>query len=81
VSENYVEVPFEDDPGEQATMLLAAAEDLGMGQEVVQTRSGAFYVPEEVRDKASGSGTEQKQDAEQDEKPRRGTRRTRKAQE
>jgi hypothetical protein len=50
----YVEVPFEDKVGEQATLLLAAAEDLDLGQSVVQTRSGAFYVPEEVAQKASG---------------------------
>lgn len=48
-----VEVPFGDNPSETATLLLAAAEELGIDQSVVQTNSeGAFVVPEKVRDKA-----------------------------
>lgn len=47
-----VEVPFGDNPSEQATLLLAAAEELDLGQEVVGTASGAFVVPPEVAERA-----------------------------
>jgi len=46
-----VEVPF-DKPSDQATLLLAAAEELGLDPSVVQTRDGAFVVPQDVHDKA-----------------------------
>jgi hypothetical protein len=49
---DLVEVPFGDNPSETATLLLAAAEELGVGQEVVGTQEGAFLVPSEVNDKA-----------------------------
>ena len=49
---DQVEVPFGDNPSETATLLLAAAEELGVGQEVVRTQEGAFLVPSEVNDKA-----------------------------
>jgi hypothetical protein len=56
----WVEVPFEGSVRDQATLLLAAAEDLGQDQQqVVQTRTGAFYVPQEVADKAFGKGKTQ----------------------
>jgi len=47
-----VEVPFGDNPSDQATLLLAAAEELGLGTAVVKTAEGAFLVPQEVHDKA-----------------------------
>lgn len=50
---DLVEVPFGDNPSEQATMLLAAAEDLGLDQSVVRTQEGAFLVPPEVNDKVN----------------------------
>ena len=49
---DQVEVPFGDEPGEQATLLLAAAEELGLDPDVVRTSEGAFVVPSEVNDKA-----------------------------
>lgn len=57
MSENTVEVPFGENPAETATLLLAAAEDLGMDQAVVGTQEGAFLVPLEVNDKAFGKPT------------------------
>lgn len=57
MSENSVEVPFGSDPSEQATLLLAAAEDLGLDQAVVGTQEGAFLVPQEVHDQAFGKTT------------------------
>lgn len=47
-----VEVPFGQNASETATLLLAAAEELGLDQAVVQTREGMFVVPEEVNKKA-----------------------------
>lgn len=48
-----VEVPFGDNGSETATLLLAAAEELGLDANVVQTSGRrAFFVPQEVRDKA-----------------------------
>lgn len=52
----YVEVPFEGKAEEKATLLLAAAEEKGLGASVVQTRTGAFYVPKEVAE-AAGTGS------------------------
>ena len=48
---DQVEVPF-DKPGDQATLLLAAAEDLGLDPDVVRTSEGGFLVPKKVHDKA-----------------------------
>ena len=47
-----VEVAFGDNPSETATLLLAAAEELGLDQGVVGTVEGGFLVPSEVNDKA-----------------------------
>lgn len=47
-----VDVPFDDKPGDQATLLLAAAEELKLDQSVVKTYEGGFLVPKEVHDKA-----------------------------
>lgn len=49
--DDLVEVPF-DKTSEQAILLLAAAEELGLGARVVKTTAGAFLVPQEVKDKA-----------------------------
>jgi hypothetical protein len=48
---DQVEIPF-DKPSEQATLLLAAAEELGLDASVVQTYEGGFRVPQEVNKKA-----------------------------
>jgi len=47
-----VEIPFGDNASETATLLLAAAEELGLDQSVVGTVEGGFLVPSEVNDKA-----------------------------
>lgn len=47
-----VEVLFDENTSDKAVLLLAAAEELGLGQRVVRTTAGAFIVPEEVRDAA-----------------------------
>lgn len=47
------EVPFGDKPSETATLLLAAAEDLGLEPFVVRVNEGVFLVPPEVAEKAS----------------------------
>jgi hypothetical protein len=49
---DQVEVPFGENPSETATLLLAAAEELGLDQGVVGTVEGGFLVPSEVNDKA-----------------------------
>jgi hypothetical protein len=57
MSDEQVEVPFGDDAGDTAVLLLAAAEDLGLDPGVVKTNSdGSFVVPKEVADKADGGG-------------------------
>jgi hypothetical protein len=48
---DQVEIPF-DKPSKQATLLLSAAEELGLDASVVQTTEGGFRVPQEVNDKA-----------------------------
>jgi hypothetical protein len=49
-----VNVPLGDNPGETATLLLAAAEELGLDQTVVGYDSfEGFVVPEEVAKKAA----------------------------
>lgn len=59
-----VDIPFGDRPGDQATLLLAAAEDLGLDASVVATYEGGFLVPQEVNDKAfpKRNGRRKKQD-------------------
>jgi len=47
-----VEIPFEGMAPEKATLLLAAAEELGQDQSCVEVRSGHFLAPQEVADKA-----------------------------
>ena len=48
---DQVDIPF-DKPSEQATLLLGAADELGLDPSVVQTSEGGFRVPKEVNDKA-----------------------------
>jgi hypothetical protein len=47
-----VEIAFDDDPGKQATLLLAAAEDLDLDQGEVRTTAGGFLVSQEIAEKA-----------------------------
>ena len=47
-----VEVPFGDDAGDKAVLLLAAAEELNLNPSVIKTTEGAFLVPQEVNDRA-----------------------------
>jgi hypothetical protein len=49
-----VSVPFGDKNMENAVLLLAAAEELGLGPAAVKTSEGAFIVPKEVHDRAFG---------------------------
>jgi hypothetical protein len=51
-ADEEVEVEFGEDPGETATLLLAAAEELHGDQSLVRTGTGVFYVPKSVADKA-----------------------------
>ncbi len=67
----YVEVPFGGNAAVTATLLLAASEELGLGQGVVQTRTGSFYVPEVVAEKAFAP-----RETESDEKPKRAPRKS-----
>lgn len=55
-----VEVEFNDKNQENAVLLLAAAEDLGLDASVIQTTEGKFLVPQEVYDKAFGKTPEKK---------------------
>lgn len=47
-----VKVPFNGKASENAVLLLAAAEQLDLDPSVVETTSGAYLVPQEVKDKA-----------------------------
>jgi hypothetical protein len=47
-----VEIPFDKKPGDQAVLLLAAAEDLGLDASEVRTYEGGFIVSQEIKDKA-----------------------------
>lgn len=65
MSNETVEVPFGDVASETATLLLAAAEELDLPADVVQTNSdGAFVVPAEVAEKAKAGG-----DSDEEKKP------------
>jgi hypothetical protein len=46
------DVQIEGRSADKATLLLAAAEDLGLDAGVVRTTSGGYLVPEDVADKA-----------------------------
>jgi hypothetical protein len=59
VSDDLVEIPFDDDASEVAVLLLAAAEDLDLDPGVVRTVTGAFLVPQQVADKAGMGSAEQ----------------------
>ena len=47
-----IEVAFDESTEDNAVLLLAAAEELGLDVHVVRTSEGAFFVPEEVYHKA-----------------------------
>ena len=47
-----VMVPYDANNTDNAVLLLAAAEDLGLDQGVVRTTDMGFVVPEEVHEKA-----------------------------
>lgn len=66
-----VEVPF-DNAADQATLLLAAAEELDMEAGVVQTTSFGFLVPAEVAKKA-GLEPKESEDEKSEEKPAKKT--------
>lgn len=51
---DQVEIRFDKDMSDNATLLLAAAEELGLDPHVVATTEGAFLVPQDVYDKAFG---------------------------
>lgn len=75
-----VEVPYEGKAAEKATLLLAAAEELGVGQEVIKTRTGMFVAPAEVVEKAFAPREEVSQRKSEDEaEAERPKRRTRKS--
>lgn len=59
-----VEVPFGEKPGDTATLLLAAAQELGLNSSLVQTRptKHLFVVPEEVYERAFGSREDERED-------------------
>lgn len=62
---DQVEVPFKHgETGDQAVLLLAAAEELGLDPNVISTTTGGFVAPQEVVDKAFGDESEK-----DDEKP------------
>lgn len=53
MSDETVEVPFGDNPSDEATLLLAAAEELGLPEQCVTIKDGSTWVvPPEVRDLA-----------------------------
>jgi hypothetical protein len=49
-----ITVPFNENPSDQAVLLLAAAEELELGSAAVKTSEGSFIVPQEVYDRAFG---------------------------
>lgn len=63
-----VDVPFDDKTSDNAVLLLAAAEDLGLDPAVVRTYEGGFTVPKEVHEKAfppKSSGRKKKSESEE----------------
>lgn len=69
------EVPFGDNPSDTAVLLLAAAEELGLGASAVKTGTGVFIVPTEVAEKAAAP----EEEADEEEKPAPKRRATKKA--
>lgn len=66
-----VEVPFGDDAGETATLLLAAAEDLDLpADSVLTTSDSTFSVPEDVAKKA-GVDYESDDESDDEDKPKK----------
>lgn len=65
-------VPYGDDPSATATLLLAAADDLGLQRDVVRTTSDrVFKVPAEVATKAGLDTVEDGEPDAEQEKPAR----------
>lgn len=58
-----VQMPFDAHTKDNAVLLLAAAEELGLDPGVVKTAEGMFIVPKEVHDKAFPPRTAKKADA------------------
>lgn len=56
---SVIEVPFGDSPSETATLLLAAAEELGRDPSEVRTTAGAFLVPSEIVEQVSAERPEE----------------------
>ncbi len=54
-----IQVPFGDNNSDNAVLLLAAAEELGLDPSVVKTNEGAFLVSQEIYDKAFGPRDEE----------------------
>jgi hypothetical protein len=60
VTDERVEIQFDENVSDTAVLLLAAAEELGLGPEAVKTAEGAFVVPKEVAEKAFAPAPEEK---------------------
>lgn len=58
-----VEVEFDENPQDQAVLLLAAAEELDQDPSVVRTTGSGFLVPEDVAKKANSAAFKKKQKA------------------
>lgn len=52
MSNELIEVPFDENPGDQAVLLLAAAEEMKRDPGEVATVTGGFMVPEDIAVKA-----------------------------
>lgn len=61
----WVKVPYGDNARDTAVLLLAAAEETGLGRDAVKTREGSFLVREEVAAKVAEN------DGDDDEAPKR----------
>lgn len=59
MSDELVTVEYGPNNTDNAVLLLAAAEDLGLGSKAVKTTEGAFLVPQAVYNKAFGDQDDQ----------------------
>lgn len=66
-----VTIPFGDDPRETAVLLLGAAEEMDLGQEIVRTTGdGQFMAPREVAESAGVEyDDDEDADASEDDQP------------
>lgn len=55
-----VTVPFDENSSDNAVLLLAAVEELGLDPHVVRTSEGSFVVPQAVYDTAFGPRPKEK---------------------